>query len=84
MNRDRIEGSWKQMCGKLGERLSDFLDDEAGADAARRTQLAGNQQVRKGNLQEHTSRQLSEFYDRHRDWDAPGREARGRKLARIS
>lgn len=84
MNRDRIEGSWKQICGKVGERWSDFLDDEAGADAARRTQLAGNRQVRKGALQEHTTRQLSEFHDRQRHWDAPGREARERKLAGIS
>ena len=84
MNRDRIEGNWKQIYGKLGERWSDFLDDEAGAEAARQTQLAGNQQVRKGNLQEHTTRQMSEFYDRNRHWDAPGRDERGYKLGRIS
>lgn len=84
MNRDRIEGSWKQICGKLGERWSELLDDEVGADAARQTQLAGNQQVRKGVWQEHTARQLSEFHERHRDWDSPGREERSRKLARIS
>ncbi len=84
MNRDRIEGSWKQVCGKLGERWSELLDDAEGADAARQTQLAGNQQVRRGVLREQTTRQLSEFHERHRHWDAPGREERGRKLARIS
>jgi len=84
MNRDQIEGSWKQVFGKLGERWSEFLDDAEGADAARQTQLVGNRQVRRGVLREQTTRQLSEFHERHREWDAPGREERGRKLARIS
>ena len=84
MNRDRIEGGWKKICGKIGERWSDFLDDEAGADAARQTQLAGNQQLRRGNLQESTDRQLVEFRERNRRWDAPGRLSHGERMEKIS
>lgn len=84
MNRDRIEGGWKKFCGQMGERWSDFFDDQAGADAARQTQLAGNQQLRRGNLQESTARQLKEFHDRNRHWDSPGRLSPGERMEKIS
>lgn len=84
MNRDRIEGAWKTIRGKMGERWSDFFDDEAGADAAKQTQLAGNQQLRRGNLQESTTRQLNEFHERNRHWDSPGRLSRGERMEKIT
>lgn len=84
MNRDRIEGGWKKICGTMAERWSDFLDDDAGADAARQTQLAGNQQLRRGKLQDSTARQLSEFFERNRHWDSPGRLSHDERTERIS
>ena len=84
MNRDRVEGSWKTICGKVGERWSDFFDDEAGAEAARQTQLAGNRQLRRGKLQQSTTRQLNEFRERNRHWDSPGLETRGQRMEKIS
>ena len=69
MNRDRVEGNWKQLRGKLREQWGKLLGNEAGVDAGRRDQLAGNIQVRQGISKEEIERQLSDFLDRNRDWD---------------
>lgn len=69
MNRDRVEGSWKQFSGKLQERWSRLLGDESGASAARHTRLAGSMQARRGRSSEEAERQLRDFLDRNRDWN---------------
>lgn len=69
MNRDRVEGNWKQLRGNLREQWGRLLGDESGVDAGRRDQLAGSIQVRQGISKEEIERQLSDFLDRNRDWD---------------
>jgi uncharacterized protein YjbJ (UPF0337 family) len=69
MNRDRVEGSWKQLSGKVGEQWSKLIGDEPGVNAARHTQLAGSIQVRHGMSKEETERQIRDFRYRNRDWD---------------
>ena len=69
MSRDRVEGSWKQISGKLWEHWSQLLGDEAGVNAARYNQLAGRIQVRHGISQERAERQLRDFLYRNRNWD---------------
>jgi uncharacterized protein YjbJ (UPF0337 family) len=69
MNRDRVEGNWKQLRGNLREQWGRLLGNESGVDAGRRDQLAGSIQVRQGISKEEIERQLSDFLDRNRDWD---------------
>ena len=76
MNRDRVEGNWKQFSGKMLERWSKLRGDASGVDAARYTQLAGAIQVRQGASKDETERQLAEFLSRNRDWDLSRRAIR--------
>jgi len=69
MNRDRVEGNWKQLRGNLREQWGRLLGNESGVDAGRRDQLAGSIQVRQGISKEEIERQLSDFLDRNRNWD---------------
>jgi uncharacterized protein YjbJ (UPF0337 family) len=69
MNRDRVEGNWKQFSGQLKEQWGRLTHDESGVDAGRREQLAGSIQRRHGNSKEEAERQLSDFLYRNRDWD---------------
>ena len=69
MNRDRVEGNWKQLRGNLREQWGKLLGNASDVDAGRRDQLAGSIQVRQGMSKEEIERQLSDFLDRNRDWD---------------
>ena len=69
MNRDRVEGNWKQFSGKLKEQWGRLTHDESDVNAGRRDQLAGSIQVRHGNSKEETERQVRDFLYRNRDWD---------------
>ena len=70
MNRDRVEGNWKQFSGKLKEQWGKLTHDALGTHAGKRDQLAGSIQVRHGMSKEETERQLRDFLYRHRDWDS--------------
>ncbi len=69
MNRDRIEGNWKQFSGKLKEQWGKLTRDDLGVSAGKREQLAGIIQVRHGTSKEETERQVRDFRYRNRDWD---------------
>ncbi len=69
MNRDRIEGNWKQISGNVREQWSKLLGDDSGVNAGKRDQLTGSIQARHGISKEETERQLRDFRDRNRDWD---------------
>ena len=69
MNRDRVEGNWKQFSGNLREQWGRLLGDASGAAAGRRDQLAGSIQARQGMSREDSERQLRDFLHRNRDWD---------------
>lgn len=76
MNRDRVEGSWKQFSGKLREQWGKLTRDDLGMDAGRRDQLAGSIQVRHGDSKEEAERQATDFLDRNRDWNPSRRSLR--------
>lgn len=64
MNRDRIEGSWKEFKGHLRERWALFTGDCVGALAGRRGQIAGRMQKTYGRATERSQKQLSEWRKR--------------------
>lgn len=69
MNRDRVEGNWKQFSGKLREQWGKLTGDDLDVNAGKRDQLAGSIQVRHGNSKEETERQVADFLYRNRDWN---------------
>jgi uncharacterized protein YjbJ (UPF0337 family) len=69
MNRERVEGNWKQISGKLKEQWGKLTRDDLRVDAGKRDQLAGSIQVRHGSSKEETERQVRDFLYRNRDWD---------------
>ena len=73
MNRDRLEGKWKQFSGSLRERWGMLTDDRLSVVAGRHDQLAGRYQEQYGISQEESKRQLREFLRRNRQWESPSR-----------
>jgi len=73
VNRDRLEGIWKQFSGKVREEWCRLTGDETGMVAARRDQLIGWNQEGRGISQEAVEHQLKEFQVRNRDWDLTNR-----------
>jgi uncharacterized protein YjbJ (UPF0337 family) len=68
MNRDRIEGHWKQFSGRLKERWSRLTHNESGIAAGKRDQRAGSMQVRQGASKEEFERQVTDFLYISRRW----------------
>lgn len=68
MNRDRIEGIWKQVCGRLRQRWGMLISDQLNAIAGTQSQLAGRIQERCGITKEESQRQLKDFLHRNRNW----------------
>jgi uncharacterized protein YjbJ (UPF0337 family) len=73
MNRDRLEGMWKQLSGKVREEWCSLTGDATGMVAARRDQNAGWNQEGRGLSQEEVARQFKEFHVRNRNWDLADR-----------
>jgi uncharacterized protein YjbJ (UPF0337 family) len=73
MNRDRFEGIWKQLSGKVREEWYRLTGDEPGMVAARRDQGAGWNQEGHGIWKETAARQPREFQVRSHDWDLSNR-----------
>ena len=69
MNRDRLEGKWKQLSGSVREQWGRLTDDRLSVVAGRHDQLAGRYQEQYGIKQEEGKRQLRDFLRRNRDWD---------------
>jgi uncharacterized protein YjbJ (UPF0337 family) len=64
MNRDILEGKWKQLRGKVREEWGDLTDDELDQIAGKRDQLVGKVQERYGYTREEAERQVDDFLDR--------------------
>ena len=76
MNRDRIEGNWKQFSGKLKEQWGRLVHDDSSVDSGRSDQLAGSIQVRHGDSKEEAARQVRDFLYRNRNWNSSRRSLR--------
>jgi uncharacterized protein YjbJ (UPF0337 family) len=80
MNRDILEGKWKQVKGSVKEKWGQLTDDELDKAAGRFDKLAGLLQERYGYAKDQAEQELDEFLEES-DWDsadqprpsAPGR-----------
>jgi uncharacterized protein YjbJ (UPF0337 family) len=61
MNRDRIEGNWQQVKGKVKQQWAKLTDDDLTAIEGSRDELLGRIQERYGIAREEAERQLEEF-----------------------
>jgi uncharacterized protein YjbJ (UPF0337 family) len=61
MNRDRIEGNWQQLKGKVKRQWAKLTDDDLTAIEGSREELLGKIQERYGIAREEAERQLEDF-----------------------
>ncbi|MFB3902749.1 MAG: CsbD family protein [Acidobacteriota bacterium] len=61
MNKDIIQGNWKQIKGKLKEKWGKFTDDELDRLEGKRDQIIGKLQEKYGYTRERAEREYSEF-----------------------
>lgn len=73
MNRDRLEGKWKQLSGSVRVQWGRLTDDRLSVVAGKHNQAASGIQERYGIYKEESERLLKEFLHRNGDWDSPGR-----------
>ena len=69
MNRDRIEGKWKQAKGAIRERWGRLTGDRVVEFAGRRERLAGKVQERVGISRDDEAAQLTDWQKRMRKFD---------------
>lgn len=68
MNRDWLEGNWKQVRGKVRERWGKLTDDELDVIAGRRDQLVGRIQELYGTSKHEIERDLDDLEPRDTDY----------------
>ena len=73
MNRDRLQGKWKQFSGSVREQWGRLTDDRLSVVAGKHNQVAGSIQEKCGIYKEEGERQLKEFLHRNRDCDSTSR-----------
>jgi len=62
MNKDRIEGNWKQIKGKVKQQWGKLTDDDLD-------QIEGNYEILSGRLQEAYGISQDEAEKRIKEWD---------------
>ena len=67
MNRNILEGNWKQIRGTIREKWGELTDDELDQIAGKRDKLAGMLQERYGYTQVEAERQIDDFLE---SWEA--------------
>ena len=65
MNSDRIEGTWKQLKGKIKERWGHLTDDQLDIVSGNWDRLTGLIQTQYGEAKEEAERQVKEFRDQY-------------------
>lgn len=61
MNKDTLEGNWKQLSGKAKAQWGKLTDDDLDVIEGRATELAGKIQERYGIEREEAERQVDEW-----------------------
>jgi uncharacterized protein YjbJ (UPF0337 family) len=61
MNKDRIEGNWKQLKGKVKEQWGKLTDDDLDVVAGKRDQLVGRIQERHGVSKDEADKQVKDW-----------------------
>ena len=64
MNKDTIEGNWKQLKGKVQQQWGKLTDDDYDVIAGRGTELAGRIQERYGITREEAEKQVKDWESR--------------------
>ena len=64
MNKDTIEGNWKQLKGKVQHQWGKLTDDDYDVIAGRSTELAGRIQERYGVTREEAEKQVKDWESR--------------------
>ena len=68
MNKDRIEGNWKQFKGKMQEQWGKLTDDDFDVIAGKREQLLGRIQERHGMTRDEADVQVKEWERKNPDF----------------
>ena len=61
MNKDQVQGTWRQLKGKVKEKWGQLTDDELDEYEGKTEQLAGLIQKRTGEARETVQEQLDEW-----------------------
>ena len=61
MNKDIIEGNWKQLKGKIKQQWGQLTDDELDEIEGSRQELSGKIQERYGKSREEADREIDEW-----------------------
>ena len=64
MNKDTIEGNWKQLKGKVKQQWGKLTDDDFDVIAGKRDQLLGRIQERHGISRDEAERQVKDWENR--------------------
>jgi uncharacterized protein YjbJ (UPF0337 family) len=65
MNRDQMEGNWKQFSGKAKEHWGKLTDDDLDVVAGKREQLEGKIQERYGKSKDEAKKEVDNWFDRN-------------------
>ena len=65
MNRDQIQGNWKQLKGKVQQQWGKLTDDDLDRIEGRQEELEGRIQERYGKAREEVVREIDEWLARH-------------------
>ena len=63
MNKDTLEGQWKQLRGKVREKWGELTDDELDQIAGKRDQLIGKIQEKYGYTREKAEQEVDDFLE---------------------
>lgn len=63
MNRNEIEGQWKQLKGRAREKWGELTDDDLDKIDGRRERLVGVLQERYGKTEQEASKEADDFFD---------------------
>jgi uncharacterized protein YjbJ (UPF0337 family) len=61
MNKDTLQGQWKQLRGRVQKQWGDLTDDDLNRINGQRTELEGVLQERYGYTKERVQREIDEF-----------------------
>ena len=62
MNWDQVEGSWRELKGKVQKRWGKLTNDDLDMIAGRREELAGRLQQRYGLAKEEAEREIDNWF----------------------
>ena len=63
MNKDQIEGNWKELKGKVQQKWGDISDDEFDKMEGSRKELEGKVQQKYGKSKEEAKREVDDFFN---------------------